>query len=209
MHLVLGGHRMSEPTTLHDQILVALRRITRAIDLRSRTLLQDYGLTAPQLATLNTISRLKSVTVGDIAKEIHLGKPTVTGILNRLERRRLIQRTRGDQDRRSVVVSLTPEGEQVLSTAPSLLQDEFQQELDKLKEWERTQILATLQRIADMMDASGIDAAPVMTSELADATVGQGALHLEEAPMPPGAGEVLESDWNGDGDAREATPGSE
>jgi DNA-binding MarR family transcriptional regulator len=208
MHLALGGYRMSGPTTLQDQILVALRRITRAIDLRSRTLLQDYGLTAPQLATLNTIARLKSVTVGDIAKEIHLGKPTVTGILNRLERRRLIQRTRGDQDRRSVVVSLTPEGEQVLSTAPSLLQDEFQQELDKLKEWERTQILATLQRIADMMDASGIEAAPVLTSELADATVSQGALHLEEAPAPPGTEDMPESDRNGDDEARVTTPAS-
>ena len=203
---------MSGPTTLQDQILVALRRITRAIDLRSRTLLQDYGLTAPQLVTLNTISRLKSVTVGDIAKEIHLGKPTVTGILNRLEGRRLIHRTRGDHDRRSVVVSLTPEGEQILSTAPSLLQDEFQQELDKLKEWERTQILATLQRIADMMDASGIEAAPVLTSELTDATVSQGALHLEEVPAPPDAEDVLEPDQNGNGSRGEAkapSPGSE
>jgi len=171
---------MPNSTTLQDQILMALRRITRAIDLRSRTLLQDYGLTAPQLATLNTISRLQPVTVGDIAREIHLGKATVTGILNRLEKRRLVQRMRGDRDRRSVVVNLTPEGEQTLSSAPSLLQDEFQQELDKLKEWERTQILATLQRIAHMMDASGITAAPMLTSELADATVSQGALHVEE-----------------------------
>jgi DNA-binding MarR family transcriptional regulator len=190
---------MPGPTTLQDQILMALRRITRAIDLRSRTLLQDYGLTAPQLTTLNTISRLKSVTVGDIAKEIHLGKPTVTGILNRLERRRLIQRTRGDQDRRSVVVSLTSEGEQILSTAPSLLQDEFQQELDKLKEWERTQILATLQRIADMMDASAIEAAPVLTSELTDAALGQGALHLEDVSHPPDSGGGLAPVPNGDG----------
>ena len=78
---------MSGPTTLQDQILMALRRITRAIDLRSRTLLQDYGLTAPQLATLNTVTKLQPVSVGEIAKQIHLGKPTVTGILNRLERR--------------------------------------------------------------------------------------------------------------------------
>jgi DNA-binding MarR family transcriptional regulator len=181
---------MSGPTTLQDQILMALRRITRAIDLRSRTLLQDYGLTAPQLATLNTVSRLQPVAVGEIAKEIHLGKATVTGILNRLEKRRLVQRMRGDHDRRSVVVSLTSEGEQTLLSAPSLLQDEFQQELNKLKEWERTQILATLQRIADMMDASGIEAAPMLSSELADATAGQGALHVEEVGsslMPEGS----------------------
>jgi DNA-binding MarR family transcriptional regulator len=200
---------MSSPTSLQDQILVALRRITRAIDLRSRTLLQDYGLTAPQLATLNTISRMQPVAVSEIAKQIHLGKPTVTGILNRLERRRLIQRMRGQQDRRSVVVRLTPEGEQTLSTAPSLLQDEFQQELGKLKEWERTQILATLQRIADMMDATGIEAAPLLTSELADATVSQGVLHLEEAGGPSEGRNSLEPGPNGnDADGTAKVTGS-
>jgi DNA-binding MarR family transcriptional regulator len=172
----------TEDLSLQDEIVVALRRITRAIDLRSRTLLQDYGLTVPQLATLQAIGRLQPITASAIAKHVHLGQPTVTGILNRLEKRRLIRRIRGDQDRRSINVSLTPEGEGVLSDAPSLLQHQFQQELSKLKEWERTQILSTLQRIADMMDATEITAAPVLSSELADVTAGEPALHLEESP---------------------------
>lgn len=173
---------MSEGLSLQDEIVVALRRITRAIGLRSRTLLQDYGLTVPQLMALQTIARLQPVMTSEIAKRIHLGQPTVTGILNRLENRRLIRRTRGDQDRRSVNVSLTGEGERILSDAPSPLQNQFQQELSKLKEWERTQILATLQRIADMMDATGIKAVPVWNSELADVTAGELVLHPDKAP---------------------------
>jgi DNA-binding MarR family transcriptional regulator len=143
--------------SLEEQILVALRRITRTIELRSRTLLQHHGLTAPQLATLQLIARLEPVTAGAVAREIHLGHPTLTGILNRLERRGLIQRVRGHRDRRSVNVSLTEEGHRVLKTAPPLLQDRFQKELAKLHEWERTQILATLQRLADMMDVTSIE----------------------------------------------------
>lgn len=172
---------MGTTLTLEDQILVALRRITRAIDIRSRTLLQDYGLTAPQLTTLQAISRLEPTTAGALAKEVHLGQPTVTGILNRLERRGMVERVRGDQDRRTVLVNLTLEGKRVLNDAPSLLQDQFQNELGKLLEWERTQILATLQRIADMMDASTIDAAPVLSSELADVTTAETSLHIEES----------------------------
>ena len=173
---------MSEILSLEDQILVALRRITRAIDLRSRTLLQDYGLTAPQLTSLQAIGRLKRVTAGTLAKEVHLGHPTVTGILNRLEKRGLIERQRGDHDRRSVNICLTDEGKRVLNDAPSLLQDQFQSELEKLKEWERTQILSTLQRIADMMDATQIEALPVLSSELAEFTEGEPAWRLEETP---------------------------
>ena len=176
---------MSEHLTLQDEIVVALRRITRAIDLRSRTLLQDYGLTVPQLATLQAIDRLQPVTAGSIARQVHLGQPTVTGILNRLEKRGLVGRSRGDRDRRSVNVSLTEEGTRILSDAPSLLQNQFQHELSKLKEWERTQILATLQRIADMMDATRIKAAPVFSSELADVTAGESTLHLEDVPPVP------------------------
>jgi DNA-binding MarR family transcriptional regulator len=167
---------MTSFLSLEDQILVALRRITRAIDLHSRVLLQDFGLTAPQLTTLSAIRRLQPVTAGRIAREVHLGQPTVTGVLNRLEKRGLIERVRGDHDRRSVNVSLTPDGERVLDHAPSLLQDQFQAELANLQEWERTQMLATLQRIADMMHVSRLDAAPVLTSEFADSTLADSAL---------------------------------
>lgn len=144
---------MPDHHSLEDQIVVALRRITRANDLRSRMLLQHYGLTSPQLAALKAIEGLQPVTAGRVASEIHLGHPTVTGILNRLENRGLLRRVRGDADRRSVSISLTDEGLRVLTDSPPQLQDRFQDELSELEPWERTQILATLQRIADMMDA--------------------------------------------------------
>jgi DNA-binding MarR family transcriptional regulator len=192
---------VSKPLSLEEQILVALRRITRAIDLRSRTLLQDYGLTAPQLTTLQAIARLETATAGALAKEVHLGHPTVTGILNRLELRGMVERVRSDEDRRTVRVSLTTEGQRVLNDAPSLLQDQFQDELEKLKGWERTQILATLQRIADMMDATTIDAAPVLSSELADVTTAEASLHIEDTE----SGSTIE-EWHTKGDFSERGP---
>ncbi|NLF06703.1 MAG: MarR family transcriptional regulator [Pirellulaceae bacterium] len=148
--------------SLEEQIIAALRQITRAIDLHSRLLLQKYGLTIPQLASLRAIERLQPVAVGALAKKIHLGPATVTGILDRLQKRGLVSRVRGDHDRRSVVIHLTEEGAKLIAEAPSLLQDQFRHELEKLPQWERTSILATLQRIATMMDAEGIDAAPVL-----------------------------------------------
>ena len=114
---ILEKRVLANPLSLEDQILVALRRITRAIDLRSRTLLQDYGLTAPQLTSLQAISRLQPAKASEIAQKIHLGHPTVTGILTRLEHRGLIQRTRAERDRRSIEVRLTDAGERVLRDA--------------------------------------------------------------------------------------------
>ena len=70
-----------------------------------------------------------------------------------------LHRNRG-VDRRSVLASLTPEGSRIAQAAPSPLQEQFHRELSRLQEWEQTQMLATLQRIASMMDADEIDALP-------------------------------------------------
>ena len=170
--------------SLEDQVIVALRRITRAIDLRSRGLMQQIGLTAPQLASLRAIERLQPITGGALAKSIHLSQATLTGILTRLENRDLVSRTRSGSDRRTVIVELTEDGRAVLESAPSLLQDSFRRELLKLHEWEQTQMLATLQRIASMMDAEDIDAAPVLAAGAATAAPEDVSQFLKKAVTP-------------------------
>jgi len=172
---------MSNTLPLEEQVIAALRRITRAIDLHSRLLLQKNGLTIPQLAALQATQRLQPITVGALARDIHLGPATVTGILGRLEKRGLVSRTRGDLDRRSVVVQLTDEGTKLVAEAPSLLQDRFHRELAKLQEWEQTMILATLQRIASMMDAEDIEAAPVLVPGVVSAVPEDVSRYLEKA----------------------------
>ncbi len=143
----------SDTDAVTQQVMVTLRQITRAIDLHSRALLHQFGLTSPQLATLQAICREQPITAGHLARTLHLGQPTVTGILDRLERRGLIARMRGERDRRSVMLTLTASGQDVLSGAPSLLAG-FGQQLGGLKPWERAQILSNLQRVADMLEQS-------------------------------------------------------
>jgi DNA-binding MarR family transcriptional regulator len=154
---------------MENQIVAALRRIMRAVDLHSRRLAEEHGLTGPQLATLQAAARLGEASTGALARAVHLSGPTVTGILDRLARRGLVDRARSGQDRRSVTVRLTRSGEDVLAAAPSLLQDRFREELARLEEWEQTLILAMLQRIAAMMDAESLDASPVLVRGPVDA----------------------------------------
>ena len=175
---------MSTLLSLEDQVIAALRRITRAIDLHSRGLMQQIGLTAPQLAALQAIARLQPMTGGALAKSIHLSQATLTGILTRLESRNLVSRARDNSDRRTVVIELTADGRAVLEGAPSLLQDRFRRELLRLHEWERTQMLATLQRIASMMDAEEIDAASVLAAGAATAAPEDVSQFLDKAVTP-------------------------
>lgn len=152
---------------LEASILAAIRRIVHAIHLHSRQLVRESGLTGPQLVTLRDVARLGPVSVSALARAVELSQPTVTGILVRLEREGLVRRERSTADRRNVVCTITPEGARRLGAAPPLLQDRFRRELGRLVEWEQTQMLATLQRLAAMMDAEEIPAAPLLVEEIA------------------------------------------
>lgn len=150
--------------TEHDDILVALRRITRAIDLQSRWLLKETGLTAPQLVILRTLARDGQMSPSMLARTISLSQATVTLILDKLTRAELVARERSGSDKRVVLMRLTEAGQRVINAAPELLQSGFLREFRKLEEWEQHMLIASLQRIAELMDASDIDASPFLQS---------------------------------------------
>lgn len=153
---------MGSTLPIEDEIVAALRRIVRAIDMHSSHLVHKVGLTWPQLATLRAVDRLGQCSITTLARAIHLGHATLTGIVQRLVRAGYLSRSLDESDRRSVKVSVTPGGRETLERAPSLLQDQFRSELAKLKDWERLMTLASLKRIAEMMDAEALDASPIL-----------------------------------------------
>ena len=56
------------------------------------------------------------------------------------------------------------EGQAVLQTAPEPLQEQFSARFSKLETWEQHQLVASLERIANMMDAEELDAAPLLAT---------------------------------------------
>jgi DNA-binding MarR family transcriptional regulator len=150
---------------LLEKVLFALRQIIRAIDIHSRALVQNHGLTGPQLVILKTLDRLGEVPGGELARSVSLSHATVTGVLDRMERQGWVRRRRSEEDRRKVLVDLDQRGRDILETAPSLFQEQFAAEFIKLEDWEQTLILSSLQRIASMMLAREIVVESVLDSE--------------------------------------------
>jgi DNA-binding MarR family transcriptional regulator len=151
-----------------DEVLVALRRIIRATDLHSKHLAKTTGLTAPQIILLKTIRDQGEMTIGGLAGTINLSQATVTTIIDRLEKRGLVERARSSTDKRKVYALLTDAGHEVLKSAPMPLQYQFARQFGDLHEWEQMMIIASLQRVAHMMDAQHIDASPVLDVGLLD-----------------------------------------
>lgn len=143
---------------LGDDILAALRRIIRAVDLQSRQLVRSHGLTGPQALLLKEIILAGELTVGQLADRVSLSQATVTDILLRLEKRGLVERQRSSEDKRRVLVHITVAGRRLMKHSLPLLQEAFLDKLNQLQEWEQTQLLASLQRLADMMNVQTLEA---------------------------------------------------
>jgi DNA-binding MarR family transcriptional regulator len=149
---------------ISEQVVIALRRIIRAVDLHSRRLAQEFGLTGPQVVLLKELLRHGEMHVAELAKSVNLSHATVTDILNRLEKRGLIERTRSLVDRRRIIVTPTDQAISLVEKSPPLLHEQFSEQLAKLHDWEITQILSVLQRVGLMMDAQEVEASPLLAT---------------------------------------------
>lgn len=152
-------------TEKSDDLLSTIRKITRAIDMHSKALRKQYGLTGPQLVILTEIDKAGGPTVTEIAHRVSLSQATVTSVLGRLEHQGMVLRQRGSDDRRKVYVTITDKTRSILDSRPSLLQVDSVTRFNRLADWEQSLLLSSVQRIAAMMDADHIDAAPFLDGE--------------------------------------------
>ena len=146
-----------------ELILRSLRQIIRAIDRHSRKLRRLFNLTVPQIVCLQQLREQGDLTAGDLAQAACLSQPTITGIIDRLEKRGLVNRLRGARDRRRVFISLSEEGREIVAIMPKPLQDQFLTRLAELPEAEQTTVAETLAMIVDMMSAGDLEASPILT----------------------------------------------
>ena len=147
-----------------DQVMISIRKIVQAIDMNSKKLVKRVGLTGPQLVILHEIANCDKVTAGELARAVSLSQSTVTGILERLEKRQLITRQRSDDDKRRVLVRITNTGTRILESAPPIMQETFVERFSSIEEWEQSMILCAIQRLVSLMDAKTIEAAPFLAT---------------------------------------------
>lgn len=163
----------SNDLTIPEELLTSIRQITQAIDLHSRYLMKNHGITGPQLMTLQIIQKLGPISVSEIAKNTSISISTVTGILERLERQRFVKRVKSAEDKRKVMAGLTEEGVNFLLKAPESLQKSFLLAFDQLKKWEKLMILSSLQRLVSLLNAESIEVSPILATGPIDSSLPQ------------------------------------
>ena len=150
---------------LSSKVLIALRRIMRAVDLHSKKLEKDYKLTGPQLLILTEIVKTDAITIGELATSVSLSNATITGIIDRLEKHGLARRIRGLNDRRQIFIEVTESCREILASAPPPLQEQFIERFEKLALGERKKILDSLEKVAAMMNVRHLEVAPMLSGQ--------------------------------------------
>ena len=98
------------PLALENQICFALYVCSKEIIRRYAPVLEPLGLTYTSYITLLGLWEQDNVTVKELGKKLYLDSGTLTPLLKKMEAQGLIERTRSQQDERTVYITLTKQG---------------------------------------------------------------------------------------------------
>jgi len=105
---------------IDDQICFALYAASRALTTRYRELLAPLDLTYPQYLAMVVLWEGNEVSVARLGERLFLDSGTLSPLLRRLESRGLVSRSRSTSDERSVLVSLTADGDALRARAAGI-----------------------------------------------------------------------------------------
>ncbi len=153
--------------------LTAMRKILRTTELNSKQVMRETGLTPSQLIFMQMLDEDQEQTAGHVAARMAITQATATVLLQKLESMGMVQRRKGEQDRRQVWLSLTPDGKKALAIAPDGAHAQFHAQFTALQDWEQAMLIASLERVASMLGNNDQSVAAVLDSS-AVLSVGDG-----------------------------------
>jgi len=105
---------------------------------------QHSEVTSVQFRALTVLDGQESVRVADLADSCGIDRSTATRLCDRLVRKGLITRTRGNDDRRAVRVALTEHGQNFLESVSNRRLAKIQRIMEVIPESSRAQIAEAL-----------------------------------------------------------------
>jgi DNA-binding MarR family transcriptional regulator len=121
-------------STMVAGIIDDIRRIFFELAEQARKAEHETGLTGSQLWAIKILDESSPMNVTELARRMYLHPATMVGLLDRLESKGLVQRTRSDKDRRVVHVWITAQGQELVLHSPEVAQRLLVQGLEPLTE---------------------------------------------------------------------------
>jgi len=149
------------------EILIDLRKIVRSVNLESKRIQKEFGVSIPQLLCLHYLATQPSFqsTMTGIASYLKLNLSTVTGIVSRLEKKHLLAKLPKTGDKRITLVSLTAVGMKLIDQSPKLMHQRLSDKLSALSEQQLDSLKDSMQLLVQSFDLSDESASPLITMD--------------------------------------------
>ena len=145
------------PPDLVKEIIYQIRRLIQAKELYTKELTKKYQVSASQLNCLLALYEQGPLPLSQIATHIMVKSSTVTGIIDRLELKGLVARSRTSPDRRVITVELTESGRTLAENAPPPIQQKVLEGLERLPQSEMEKIVLGLKMLTQMLDVQDLE----------------------------------------------------
>ena len=139
------------------QIVFSIRRLIQASELYTKELNKKYQVSTAQLNCILTLYEYGPLPPSQIAKHMMVKSSTVTGVVDRLEKKGIAERMRNSPDRRVINIQLTKAGQKLAENAPPPIQQKI---IDGLKQTDKNkveQIVNSLNMLTSMLDVQDLE----------------------------------------------------
>jgi len=144
------------------KLLIEIRRLMRTAERYASKLADKYGITVAQLVIIQEVDAHEKITEEELCEKLRLAAAVGREIIDRLIRLELVTAEQGKDAPAKRVISISEKGCDILSENPPLLQDTLLDELEKIDVWQKNMLLASFQRINNLLENENINAAPIL-----------------------------------------------
>jgi len=132
------------------RLLNSYLRVTQRMSRQLREYFDQKELTLPQMLVLTVLSEEGTMPISRLARYVGSANSTVSGIVDRLEKMKLVERIRSEDDRRVIYVGLTETYRTARKKGEATVSDHLAKQLKQLSAQELDAIRAAM----EMLDAA-------------------------------------------------------
>jgi DNA-binding MarR family transcriptional regulator len=149
----MGG----ENEVLVKEIVAGILRLYRAVYLDSLKTSKRFGLTGSQSAVLRAILAHGALSSAELSRKLCVTPSNITGVIDRLEKKGLVERVRQREDRRVVLITLTESGKELSKQLPDPIERKLISGLVDLGPEQVHALSDAMNRIVDLISAERIE----------------------------------------------------
>jgi len=143
-------------TPAREELITWFFRASALLDPVRLGIWDSQGLTVTQLRLLNHLYEEEGLSNAELAERMYVTRPSISAMLDRLERRGFIRREISPDDRRSIRIFLEPAGREAVAALRPAIRRYVAELIADLSEEEVRTIAGALERLVTAMQARAI-----------------------------------------------------